>query len=438
MIYYLHTVIMVIAGIYCCILLVQFFAGRRQKDNRGRTASIVCSQVVFGVVVSYALLDHIYIRLIVVLLGYSVAVFLLFQIRYGKALILSLFFMGLGFLTECIVLIVMGRMFPLITGRSFDLSEAVSANIYAVIAELLLYMTILLVGRILGSRSPDAPTGREWWELFIISFITVSLLVALVLNADLINNAGQTGVLYVTIGMLVINLVVYYLVIDIMKRETKLRENRIFHEKVKSQTAMYHSISENLEKQRRRTHEYKNQIAAIRALAEEKQYEKLQEYVKRADEELKVGTDAIDTTHVIINAILNTKYREATAKGITFVLKIGDLSELKMEEEDIVTILSNLLDNAIEACERREGDEDKVIRFKFVQEGGQAVISVVNSMAAEPVTVHGGFVTTKEDEEGEHGMGIRNVVETVEKYGGRYQIDYDKGEFQFMILIKYL
>ncbi len=346
--------------------------------------------------------------------------------------------MGLGFLTECIVLIVMGRMFPLITGRSFDLSEAVSANIYAVIAELLLYMTILLVGRILGSRSPDAPTGREWWGLFIISFITVSLLVALVLNADLINNAGQTGVLYVTIGMLVINLVVYYLVIDIMKRETKLRENRIFHEKVKSQTAMYHSISENLEKQRRRTHEYKNQIAAIRALAEEKQYEKLQEYVKRADEELKVGTDAIDTNHVIINAILNTKYREATAKGITFVLKIGDLSELKMEEEDIVTILSNLLDNAIEACERREDDEDKVIRFKFVQEGGQAVISVVNSMAAEPVTVHGGFVTTKEDEEGEHGMGIRNVVETVEKYGGRYQIDYDKGEFQFMILIKHL
>lgn len=432
MIYYLHTVIMVVAEIYCCILLLQFFAERRKKNKWLRTTAIVCAQIVLGVAVSYLLIDHMYIRIIFVLMEFSVAMFLLFRIHFGKALMFSLFFMGLGFITECITLVIMDGLFPLITGRSFDFSEAVSANMYAVITELLLYMIILFVGRILGSKSLDAPTGREWWSLFIISFITVSSLTPLVLNADLVNNADQVEFLYVSMGMLVINFVVYYLIIDIMKREAKLRENRIFREKAKSQTAMYHSISENLEKQRRKTHEYKNQIAAIHALIEGKQYDKLKEYVERTDAELKVGTNAIDANHVIVNAVLNTKYREAAGKGIPFVLKVNDLSGLKMEEEDIVVILSNLLDNAIEACGHCES---KMIRFKFVREKGQTVISVINRMMSEPLIEQGVFVTTKEGESGEHGLGIQNVVETVEKYGGRYRIDYNKGEFSFIILL---
>ena len=44
-------------------------------------------------------------------------------------------------------------------------------------------------------------------------------------------------------------------------------------------------------------------------------------------------------------------------------------------------------------------------------------------------------MTTKTREAGEHGMGIRNVIEAIEKYGGRYVIDYDNEYFQFSILI---
>lgn len=115
-----------------------------------------------------------------------------------------------------------------------------------------------------------------------------------------------------------------------------------------------------------------------------------------------------------------------------FVLKVNDLSGLKMEEEDIVIILSNLLNNALEACEHCE---EKRIKLKFVLENGQAVISVKNSMAATPVVESGKVLTSKIKDVQEHGMGIQNVVETVEKYGGRYMVDYGEGEFQFSILI---
>ena len=142
--------------------------------------------------------------------------------------------------------------------------------------------------------------------------------------------------------------------------------------------------------------------------------------------------DVVDTNHVIVNAILNTKYREAVSKGIVFVLKVNDLSELRMEDEDVVVILSNLLSNALEACERCE---DKLIKLKFVLENGQAVISVKNSMAAEPVVENGALLASKTKDTYEHGVGILNVVEIVEKCGGRYMVDYGEGSFQFSILI---
>ena len=68
-------------------------------------------------------------------------------------------------------------------------------------------------------------------------------------------------------------------------------------------------------------------------------------------------------------------------------------------------------------------------------ENGQAVISVKNSMAVEPVVENGKVLTSKTKDAQEHGMGIQNVVEVVEKYGGRYMVDYGNGEFQFSILI---
>lgn len=54
---------------------------------------------------------------------------------------------------------------------------------------------------------------------------------------------------------------------------------------------------------------------------------------------------------MIINAILNTKYQEAISKNIVFVFKVNDLSKIVIKDEDLVVILANLLNNAIEACE---------------------------------------------------------------------------------------
>ena len=56
------------------------------------------------------------------------------------------------------------------------------------------------------------------------------------------------------------------------------------------------------------------------------------------------------------------------------MFRVNDLSQVKMKDEDVVTILLNLLNNAIEACEKC--DDKKIIKLKFVNEDGVVIISV--------------------------------------------------------------
>jgi hypothetical protein len=55
----------------------------------------------------------------------------------------------------------------------------------------------------------------------------------------------------------------------------------------------------------------------------------LKKYTEKLDKDLMASTDVVDTNNIIVNAVINTKYREATEKGIVFVLVVNDLSELE-------------------------------------------------------------------------------------------------------------
>ena len=232
----------------------------------------------------------------------------------------------------------------------------------------------------------------------------------------------------IAFGMVGMNIVVFYLINDIVEREIKMHENRIFQIQAKNQLEMYRSISENFDNQKRKTHEYKNQISCIESLLDKKQYSKLEEYVKKIDSSLNSEPDAINTNNVIVNAILNTKYQEADAKGIVFVFRVNDLSEIRIDDEDVVTILTNLLNNAIEACEVCE--DKKVIKFKFVKEEDRK-----NTYNYDVVYEDGEIKSTKTSNIEEHGVGIKNVLKIIEEYGGSYVIEDNNKEFYFSIII---
>ena len=147
--------------------------------------------------------------------------------------------------------------------------------------------------------------------------------------------------------------------------------------------------------------------------------------------ELINNTNVFETGNRLINTILNTKFAEAREKDITFRFVINDLSHLKIEDRDCIVILSNILNNAIEAAEKcPEGKRQ--ISVKAIIEDGQFIFSCRNT-----------FIMSDQDPDMKsrkkdiisHGYGIDNVKEAVNRNNGTCFFERQENEFVAVIII---
>lgn len=398
------------------INIVQLFVLEISVFIMARTFSnvMILKQIVVASIYAGVMLWHVKISI-----GKSFALGLLYQ-----AMLLSTDYLAYSINKE----ICSGNE---LTGKQYNLENV----LVILLGRAILFLGVIIIRRKIGKKSIEVLCDTDWLKLLVFPIFTIVIITSMLSFFKNVETTDQIMLVFVGVfGMIGMNIVVFYLINDIAERETKLYEHRIFQLQVKSQTEMYRSISENFDKQKKKTHEYKNQIDCIEQLLNREQYSKLEEYVKAVHGRLDKELDAIDTNNIIVNAILNTKYQEADTNGIVVVLRVNDLSGVWMKDEDIVTILSNLLDNAIEACKKCD-DGKRILKLKFVNEDGMIKIGVKNTFSNPIVYENGEIKSTKLVQAEEHGVGIKNIIEVIEKYGGSYIIKDDNYEFYFSIII---
>ena len=418
--------------VLCYKLFVGIFSKARRNTKNFVRLCVLLILIAVQYTLAITLSNVLIVKLISITFAETIAMCFLFKDKWKRILILTIFYQGIGMLSDYVSIVFLGKLFTGVLDEHSTNSLVVM--LLSVVCKIILMFAILLVKRIAGSESSEMLTDMEWMRLLIVPILTTATIIAIVQRYDILKEWHQDRILfYIAVGMAVMNINIYSLIDDILVREGKIREGQLYKEKVKNETQWYYSISENLDKQRQKAHEYKNHVACLAALVQRKEYSKLEPYLQKMDIDMTQEMDVIDTNHIIVNAILNTKYKEIREKGIVFVLKVNDLSGIWLEDKDIVVLLTNLLSNAIEACESCE--ERKVIKLKAVIEGQQLIISSKNSISKRPIKEGYLFLTTKEEALQEHGYGIRNILEVIDKYDGHYVIDYDDQEFFFSIII---
>jgi len=127
--------------------------------------------------------------------------------------------------------------------------------------------------------------------------------------------------------------------------------------------------------------------------------------------------------NVILDAILQDAANSCEEKGIRFSA-VAHLPDNIMTELDIVRVFSNILDNAIEACNKLSG-ADRFIEITSDSNGDWINIEISNSFNGELKMVNDMPETTKEDKD-LHGLGLRTVTEVIEGLGGLVLIEPDQ------------
>lgn len=426
----MQNVLLIFIEAMCCKSFFETFGEKRHKGwiNLIQVLLLISSMCFY----SYVLSEYFVLRQMIAISVFSVFMLWYVKISLKKSFVLAILFDALLLAMDYLVYLI-SRWFSL-SSESLGQQYEIGLALVYLLAKVILFFVVLIIRKQFGEKSMEMMQDTEWLRFLFFPVFTIAAISAMLSVFGYVQTVEQANLLFViAFGMIGMNIVVFYLINDVLEREARMHENKVFQIQAKNQLEMYKSISENFDNLKRKTHEYKNQISCIESLLDKKQYSKLEEYVKKIYGSLNNIPDAINTNNVIINAILNTKYQEADAKGIVFVFRVNDLSELKIKDEDVVTIIANLLNNAIEASETCEGK--KVIKFKFMKEDDMIIIAVKNTFNYDVVYENGEIKSTKISNEDEHGVGIKNVLKIIKKYGGAYVIEDKNKEFYFSIII---
>lgn len=244
----------------------------------------------------------------------------------------------------------------------------------------------------------------------------------------------QKTTMVLALGLLGTNIILFYLIRDFTERAEESKRISLLQEQRKNQIETYESLELSYNQQKKKVHEFKNHLDCIQGLLKENRQEEALEYVSKINNPAEQHMSYFSTLNPVVDVVINQKYQQAQEEGIPMVMILDELSTIPIEDKDMVILLSNLLNNAIEAC-RKLDVKDRIIKFKFVQDKEQIIISIKNPIKKQPLIVDNQIKTTKDNEE-EHGIGLYNIEEVIKKYRGEGIFNTEQGIFSYTIIFR--
>lgn len=176
------------------------------------------------------------------------------------------------------------------------------------------------------------------------------------------------------------------------------------------------------------THDMKNHILILKKYTDEKNIMKIKEYLDNIGEPIDTMNHYIWSENDTVNLIINTKLEEARNKEIT-VEAIVDNVTFPMNDNELCSVLANLLDNAVEACEKVDKNS-RWIKVSIINEVECFIVKIVNSIGEIPQKNKKYFLSNKS---GHMGYGLKSVASIVEKYNGIMKCDFNESAFSVII-----
>ncbi|WP_295068190.1 GHKL domain-containing protein [Ruminococcus sp.] len=293
------------------------------------------------------------------------------------------------------------------------------------ITKVFLFAVTRAILRIRGKNN----LSFEFTEVLGVSFIFA---ITLVIGIGIFRANLSAGVdtdspisLLIGFGLIAINIFTYILMKRISDKNRE-RENLLLD---KAQNEAYFSQVTEYEKQlddmRKIRHDIKNHLQCLAALISQNNNEQAEDYINDIIEnKLDFGHYYIDTGNKVIDSVINMKLLQCKNDNITTVVHINKV-DTNIEDADMCALLSNILDNAIEACSKET--KTKEIHIDIMPRKGYANLVVKNAISDSVLERNPELKTTKENVF-IHGIGMRSVSDIVKRYDGMLDF-YENNNF---------
>ncbi len=194
----------------------------------------------------------------------------------------------------------------------------------------------------------------------------------------------------------------------------------------------YREVENMYKKMRAWRHDFHNHMQVLSAYLDCGKIEEAREYLKDVNENLQTVDTVIKTGNTMVDAILNSKISIMNTRGITVNATARVPSEIKISDVDLCIIIGNLLDNALEACDKLPKENRFVRIYINVKNNAHLYMSFTNSAGEKQKKLGNIFASTKG---ASGGLGLYRVDGLVSKYNGYLTRGSEDGGFTTEVIL---
>lgn len=252
--------------------------------------------------------------------------------------------------------------------------------------------------------------------------------VVVVLNMLLMVSGGrfdatQFSVLF-TVG-LTVAVLVHLLFVQMLNEQVVQKKDSQYRATLEQERA--EALMESYTTQRRLTHEFANHLEALSLMLQQNDVAGARGYLTSISKTIQMNSAILNTHNPLLDALLSKKYEEAARKGVMMYFDLSDLKDIPLDRTHLVIVVSNLLNNAIEAAAQAAPPE---VHVRMKKTEGELVISVRNRVRQNVEIPEGQLPRSTKREPG-HGMGLANVCAVLEAHDAEYTLSCRDNWFRF-------
>lgn len=337
-----------------------------------------------------------------------------------KKIFVSIIIYIIGFIAETMVAAIF-----ILTGVPV-LEHGYNGNAFSNTVSTLLFVCFYYIIRAFKNISTELKVPTSFFAITMVFSMVLVFMEMIIFPQESIK--GEVKVISALCMLIAFVLEIYFYDVISLYYKKKVQSEVIEREKNYYMNQMQLLEKTNLEI-RKIKHDITNHLFAISTLANESNNE-VKNYIDSILGKIEENTVFSSTGNIAIDSIIN--YKLSMAKKIDAKIEHDFIILDKIEEdiEDIVTILGNLLDNAVEAIQTIE--KNRYLGFTLKYKQGVMFIEVKNSYDGI-VKKNGKQIVSKKEDNRLHGIGLRSVEAVVDAHDGKMDIVYDENEFKVNI-----
>lgn len=340
--------------------------------------------------------------------------------------VFSLLICAVWMMMEVLVFVILGVL---------GIEESILADSGSFFSKMSMLLLSALIQRYISEKHHSEISMRYFLTILLIPITSIYLMHNIWMIAATHNEYIRFSV--VTSLMLLLANYVIFEVYDWMSRQTELQaQNQLFKQQLElcerqaeERESLYLEI-------RRMRHDMKNHLSGLHGMISAGEVNQAEMYIQEMLDD-GVGERIAEVSrsgNIVVDSLINHKYSLSQKEGIHFDANIFVPSSLPFQSGHLVIILGNLLENAMEACQKLPHNQ-RYIRLEISYVKRMLQICICNSCLKERKRDDKGkYLTTKSDMI-YHGLGLSSVEQAVAYYNGEVVIKDTSGQFQVTVVM---